>query len=109
MSHWSEAAGAMHGDEHKPPKVVDHVEVHHSGTKGDHIIRHHHTHPSHHPPEDHTTRGDDEMASHMMENMGSQNPGEEASDPTMAAQPGTPSAAPPTAAPSPTGSGAGGM
>jgi hypothetical protein len=87
-SHWSDATKeAMGGSHDKPAKEISHVEVRKSGTKGDHIITHHHTHPEHHPAETKTTRGDDEMVEHMMQNMGSQNPGEAAADPNAAAAP----------------------
>jgi hypothetical protein len=78
-------ASHMGASDTKPPKVVHHVEVHHSATKGDHIVTHHHTHPDHHPSEKHTTRGDDELTSHLMATMGTPNEGE-----TPATGPATP-------------------
>lgn len=104
-SHWSDATKeAMGGSHDKPKKEISHVEVKRSGTKGDHIITHHHTHPEHHPPETKTTRGDDEMVEHMMQNMGTQNPGEAAADPNAASPDPSAAAAPagaPTAGPAP--------
>lgn len=74
----------------KPPKEVHHIEIHKSKTKGDHIITHHHTHPHAHPPEEHTTRGDDEMAGHALDTMGTPNPGESAVPAPAAADPNVP-------------------
>lgn len=82
-------------EEAKPKKEISHIVTRKSGTNGDHIHEHHHTHPEHHPKEEHTTRGDDEMAEHMMANMGTPNPGEAEAD-----------AGTPDAGSSPAGSGA---
>ncbi len=106
MADWKDTvAGHLGGEsKEKPKKEIDHVVVKRSATKGDHTITHHHTHPEHHPSETHTTRGDDELAQHMMQNMGTPNQGEPEADA------GTPDAASataaPAAAPSPAGSGA---
>jgi hypothetical protein len=92
QSKWTYAAehamsgGSEHGE--KPKKEIDHIKSYKSDTKGDVIHEHHHKHPEHHPVEKHTTRGDDEMAAHMMQNMGTPNPGEAEADA------GTPDAAP---------------
>lgn len=102
---WADTVKHDLGGEHsqdKPKKEVSHVEVRKSDTKGDHIITHHHTHPEHHPKEEHTTRGDDEMVQHMMANMGTPNPGEADAD---AGTPDAASAAP-TGTPAPAGGGA---
>lgn len=86
---------ALGASDEKPKKEISHIVTRKSGTNGDHIHEHHHTHPEHHPKEEHTTRGDDEMAEHMMANMGTPNPGEAAAD-----------AGTPDAGASPAGSGA---
>lgn len=102
---WKEAVSDhMGGHAEKPKKEIHEIRVR-KGKSGGHIIEHHHTHPSHHPMEEHVTKNDDEMAEHMMQNAGTPNPGEAAADA------GTPDAAGATAPPSPTGSGApvGGM
>jgi hypothetical protein len=59
----------------KPKKELKEVRVRKAG-KG-HIYEHHHTHPEHHPMEEHITSGNDDMIAHMMSNMG--NPEEAAS------------------------------
>lgn len=112
MNKWTDATQESMGGEdhagHKPKKEIK--EIHTSKSEnGDHIHVHHHTHPGHHPSETHTTRGDDEMVAHMMQNMGTQNPGEAAADPNAApadASGATPAGAAPAAgAVAPTGSG----
>jgi hypothetical protein len=91
QSKWTYAAehamsgGSEHGE--KPKKEIDHIKTYKSHN-GDHIHEHHHTHPEHHPVEKHTTRGDDEMTDHMLQHMGTPNPGEPEADA------GTPDAAP---------------
>ena len=85
---WKEAAAShMDGGSHKGPKVIKHILVrkNHPGTG--HIMEHHHTDPSAHPMEEHTTQGDDQMVGHMMDNIGSPNPGEADAD---AGNPGQP-------------------
>lgn len=91
MDKYSAVADSLGKSDEKPKKEVSHVTVRKSGTKGDHIITHHHTHPHHHPDEEKTTRGDDEMVGHMLDTMGTQNPGEATADPAAAS--GTPPAA----------------
>ena len=59
----------------KSHKETHHVEVHRSG-KGGHVIIHHHSDPEHHPSEMHHTQGDDEMAAHILQTMGTPNEGE---------------------------------
>ena len=88
---------------HAPKKEIDHIKSYKSHTKGDVIHEHHHTHPDHHPMEKHTSRGDDEMAQHMLQNLGSQSPDAEptdgaGADPNAAAAPADGSAPPPTGA-----------
>jgi hypothetical protein len=73
------ARTALGGGDEKPKKEISHI-VTRKATSGGHIHEHHHTHPEHHPKEEHTTRGDDEMAEHMMANMGTPNPGEAEAD-----------------------------
>lgn len=111
MAGYSKAEMAMSGGEKPPKKEIKHIETSKSDTKGDHIHVHHHTRPDHHPPETHTTRGDDEMTAHMLQNIGTANPGE-ATDPNAAPEGapagaiGTPPAgAIPSGIPSPAGAG----
>jgi hypothetical protein len=75
----SEALGGK--KEKAPKKEVKSLHITKSANGG-HIIRHEHTHPEHHPDETHTTKGDDQLAQHVMANMGQPNPGEAAPDPT---------------------------
>ena len=101
---YAAAHHALGGSDSKPPKVISHI-VHRKSANGDHIFEHHHTHPDHHPKEEHTKRGDDEMVEHMMQHAGTPNPGEAEADA------GTPDAGAPQdasagAGPSPIGSGA---
>jgi hypothetical protein len=72
--------GALGGHEAKKEapkskKEVKEVRVRKAKNHG-HIIEHHHTNPVDHPMEEHTTNGNDELASHMMEHMGTPNAGE---------------------------------
>jgi hypothetical protein len=99
-THWAgDIKQELGGSEHKPKKEISHI-VTRKSANGGHIHEHHHTHPAHHPKEEHTTSGDDAMAEHMLQNMGTPNQGEAEADA------GTPDAASATAAPSPDGSGA---
>lgn len=72
------AASAMGAEADKPAKKVNEIRIRHSANGG-HIIEHHHTHHSH-PVEEHTTKGDDALAGHVMDTMGTPNPGEAAAD-----------------------------
>ena len=63
-----------------PKKEVKHMHIT-KAANGGHVITHTHTHPEHHPDETHITKGDDELASHVMQNMGTPNPGEAEADP----------------------------
>ena len=95
--------GALGGheakSEPKSKKELKEIRVRKAKNHG-HIIEHHHTNPVDHPLEEHTTNGDDELASHMMQHMGTENPGEsEAPSQSMAAAP--------AAAPAPPMAGAG--
>lgn len=94
-SAFSAAGEAMGAEsEHKHKKEVKEVRTR-KGHKGGYIHEHHHTHPDEHPMEEHVSPDQESMAAHMMETMGSQNPGEAEPD---AGQAG---AAPPAAAPAP--------
>ncbi len=95
--HHSSVMEALGGKGHTPKKEIKEIRVKKSHNGG-HIITHKHHHPEHHPDEEHTTKGDDEMVSHMMQHAGTPNDGETA-DASMQG------AAPMTAAPSPMGSG----
>ena len=99
MAHnWAtSAAGSLGGDDEKPAKKISHI-VTRKSKNGGHVHEHHHTHPEAHPMEEHVTKGDDEMAEHMLANMGTPNPGE--------ADAGTPDASAPAVAAPPAGSGA---
>lgn len=83
---WKEMAGSHMGSDTKAPKVVKsiHIRKNHAGTG--HIIEHHHTSPDH-PVEEHTTQGDDALAGHVMDHMGTPNPGEAEADAGNAGQP----------------------
>ena len=108
MKSVSESLAGHH--EEKPKKEIEHISIKKSANGG-HIITHHHTRPEHHEPEDHTTKTDDELADHVMQTMGSPNPGEPEADAGQSGIPGDtagaaqpqPAAAAPSATPSPTG------
>jgi hypothetical protein len=96
------AAAALSGGkkEEKPKKEIKHIETK-KAHNGGFIHKHVHTAPEHHPDEEHISKDQDEMANHMLQHMGSPNPGEAEAD---AGQSGIPdqagaSAAPPAAAP----------
>lgn len=84
---WKEAAASHMGGDTKSPKVVKEIRIrkNHKGTG--HIIEHHHSSPMEHPVEEHTTSGDDALAGHVMDAMGTPNPGEAEAD---AGNPGAP-------------------
>jgi hypothetical protein len=74
-------AAMAHGDgkQKKPKKEV--AEMHIKKAHGGYHVTHHHTHPEHHPPEDHVVAGKDgdhmdALHSHLEEHMGEPNPGE---------------------------------
>lgn len=87
---YSLAKSGMAGSDHMPEKKIKHI-VTRKSANGGHVHEHHHTHPDVHPMEEHTTQGDDGMVGHMMDNMGTPNPGEAQAD---AGQSGIPPAAP---------------
>lgn len=98
MSDWKDAVTEhMGGSSEKPKKEIREISVKKSHNGG-HVITHKHHRPDHHPDETHTTKGDDEMAEHMLQHAGTPNPGE-APDASMQG------AAPMTAAPSPMAAG----
>ncbi len=76
--------------EPKPKKEIHEIRTR-KGKSGGYIHEHHHTQPSHHPMEEHTSPNQDAMVSHMMDHMGEANPGEAEAD---AGQSGVPGAAP---------------
>jgi len=84
------AKEGMSGHEDKPAKVIHHIRTRKTANGG-HVHEHHHTMPDVHPMEEHATMGDDAMADHMMEHMGSPNPGEAEAD---MGQSGIPTGAP---------------
>lgn len=75
----SAATHALGGKESKPKKEIESMRIKRAANGG-HIITHHHTHPEHHPSEDHVTKGDDELAQHVMTHMGDPNDGEAEAD-----------------------------
>lgn len=91
------AAHALGGEkEHKPKKEIKEIRIRKPHDGKSHIIEHHHTAPEHHPVEEHVTHGDDELADHILANVGTPNPGEAEAD---AGQSGIPEAAPNAGAP----------
>lgn len=97
MDKHSAVMSALGGASAAPKKEIKHI-ITSKSANGGHIHEHVHHHSEHHPNEKHTTKGDDEMAAHMLQHAGTPNEGE-AADPSMQG------AAPMTAAPSPMGSG----
>src|SRR5271165_1287718 len=99
---WNKSAGAKAAGKSKTPaKTISHMTIK-KAANGGHIITHHHTDPMTHPDEHHTTKGDDQMVGHMMDNMGTPNTGE--AEVQAAGQPGAPpmaGAGPSAAAPQP--------
>jgi len=88
-----------------PKKEIKHIITRKTANGKSHIHTHVHTHPAH-PDEEHVTTGDDEMAEHMMQHMGTPNPGEAEADAGQGAAPGAApvpgaAAAPAAAAPVP--------
>jgi hypothetical protein len=87
MAEWKSAVAEHMGGHHegeKPAKKIKSIEHHHSAN-GDHVLVHKHTHPEHHPDEEHTKRGDDELVHHMLKHAGTPNEGEAESEPNAAA------------------------
>ena len=82
--------------EEKPKKEIKHMHIK-KASNGGHIIRHEHTHPEHHPDEEHTTKTDDELADHVLQNMGTPNPGEAEADAGQSGVPGEAAGAAPQA------------
>jgi hypothetical protein len=92
-----------------PKKEIKHIVTRKAAGGKSHIHTHVHHNSTAHPDEEHVTTGDDAMAEHMMQNMGTPNPGEQEADagqgaPAGAAPqpggsaPGAAPAAPPVAA-----------
>ena len=72
--------------EAKPPKKVHEIRTRRS-KNGGYIHEHHHTEPTHHKMEEHTSHSLQEMLDHMKEHMGEEGePGEEAKETTGTAQ-----------------------
>jgi len=100
MKHGMEgAASELGGHEAKPKKEIKHI-VTKKAKSGGYIHEHHHTHPEHHPMEEHVSKDQDGMMAHMMEHMGEANPGEAEAD---AGQSGVPAAGAAPAAGAPAG------
>ena len=85
--------------EEKPKKEIAHIKTE-KGKSGGYIHTHTHTHPEAHPEEKHVSPDQDQMVQHMMQNMGTPNPGETEADAGQSGVPGA-GAAPPQAAQSP--------
>lgn len=75
----SGVASELGGDTPKPKKEIKHIVTKKAKTGG-YIHEHHHTHPEHHPMEEHVTPDQDSMMDHMMQHMGTPNPGEAEAD-----------------------------
>lgn len=89
MKHGMEgAASELGGKSEKPKKELKEIRTR-KGKSGGYIHEHHHTAPEHHPMEEHTSADQDGMMAHMMEHMGTPNPGEAEAD---AGQSGVPAA-----------------
>lgn len=88
------AADALSGKVDKPKKEIKHIKTE-KAKNGGYIHTHTHTHPEAHPDEQHISADQDGMAAHMMEHMGTPNPGEADAD---AGQGGVPAGAPPAPA-----------
>jgi hypothetical protein len=73
------ASEALGGKEKAPKKEISHI-VTKKAHSGGYVHEHHHTHPDHHPMETHVTPDQDSMAEHMMQSMGTPNPGEAEAD-----------------------------
>lgn len=95
----------LSGKAAKPKKEIKHIITKKAADGKNHIHTHVHTHPEHHPDEDHVSQGNDGLASHMLEHMGTPNPGEADADagqsgiPAAGADPAAAGAAPAGAAP----------
>lgn len=76
----------------KPKKEIKHI-VTKKAKNGGYIHEHHHTHPEHHPMEEHVSPNQDAMVSHMMDHMGEANPGEAEADAGQSGVPDTGAAA----------------
>lgn len=83
----AEAALAHKEHEAQPHKKhIKEVRVRH-GHKGGYIAEHHHHMPEVHPMEEHVIPDQDGLADHMLEHMGSPNPGEADADAGMSGVP----------------------
>lgn len=87
MSHLADMMG---GKDEKPAKEIHEIRTR-KAHGGGFIHKHVHTHPEHHKDEEHVSANQDGMVSHMLEHMGTPNPGEAEAD---AGQSGVPDAAP---------------
>lgn len=78
---YKDAAHQMSGADKpaKPPKEVHEIRTR-KAKSGGYIHEHHHTHPEHYKMEEHTSADPDAMIGHMMEHMGTPNPGEAEAD-----------------------------
>ena len=94
----SGAADALGGKAETPKKEVKEIRTR-KGKTGGYIHEHHHTAPEHHPMEEHTSADQDGMMAHMMEHMGTPNPGEADADAGQSGVPAAPAPAPAAGAP----------
>lgn len=89
MAKWTDGSQGLKGKSKAPKKEVHEIRTR-KGKSGGFLHEHHHTDPAKHPMEEHVSPDQDAMVQHMMQNMGTPNPGE---DPNAAAAPPDPNAA----------------
>lgn len=68
-------ADVMGGGSSKPAKKIHHIR-HRRTANGGHVFEHHHTHPEHHPTEEHSYDTTDGAVSHFIDHATDENPGE---------------------------------
>lgn len=96
MNAYKGASEALSGhDTHKPEKKIKEIR-HRHGSDGSHIFEHHHTHPEHHPMEEHTAPNDDAAVDHFIQHATQPNPGEAEADAGESGIPGESAAPAPT-------------
>lgn len=94
MAKWTDGSQGLKGKSKSPKKEVHEIRTR-KAKSGGFVHEHHHTDPMKHPMEEHVSPDQDAMVQHMMQSMGTPNPGE---DPSAGAAP-TPDAAPPSGPP----------
>ena len=86
------------GEPEKPKKEIKEIRTR-KAKSGGYVHEHHHTHPEHHPAEEHVSPDQDAMVEHMMQHMGEPNPGEAEADAGQSGIPEGAEAAAPAVAP----------